>query len=121
VNVSWKRQQIPTPVFWPGDFYGHRSLTGCSPRGRKESDKDKYMTLLIQNLKKKKKINEKVKVAQSCPTLCDPLDYSLSGSCAHRSLQARILEWVAVAFSRRRSQPRYQTQVSHIAGGFFTT
>ena len=70
--------------------------------------------------KKKNDINEKVKVAQSCLILCDPLDYSLSGSCAHRILQARILEWVAVPFSRRCSQPRYQTQVSHIAGGFFT-
>ena len=39
----------------------------------------------------------------------------------HGILQARILEWVAVPFSRGSSQPRDQTQVSHIAGGFFTT
>ena len=51
-----------------------------------------------------------------CPTLCDPLDYTV-----HGILQARILEWVAVPFSRRSSQPRDQTQVSHIAGGFFTS
>ena len=57
-----------------------------------------------------------VKVAQSCPTLCDPLDCIV-----HGILQARILEWLAVLFSRASSQPRDQTQVSHIAGGFFTS
>ena len=58
----------------------------------------------------------KVKVAQSCPTLCDPIDYTV-----HGVLQARILEWVAFPFSRGSSQPRVQTQVSRIAGGFFTS
>ena len=57
----------------------------------------------------------KVKVAQSRPTLCDPMDYTV-----HGILQARILEWVAFPFSRASSQPRDQTQVSCIAGGFFT-
>ena len=56
-----------------------------------------------------------VKVAQSCPTLCDSLDYTV-----HGILQARILEWVAVPFSRGSSQLRDQTQVSHVRGGFFT-
>jgi len=55
----------------------------------------------------------KVKVAQSCPTLCDPIDYT-----DHGILQARILEWVAFSFSRGSFQSRDQTQVSHIAGGF---
>ena len=45
-------------------------------------------------------------VAQSCPTLCDPMDYSLPGSSVHGIFQARILEWVAISFSRRSSQPR---------------
>ena len=45
---------------------------------------------------------------------------SLSGSSVHGILQARILEWVVIPFSRRSSQPRDRTQVSHIAGGFFT-
>ena len=57
-----------------------------------------------------------VKVAQLCPTLCDPMDHTV-----HGILQARILEWVAIPFSRGSSQPRDQTQVSHIAGGFFTS
>ena len=51
-----------------------------------------------------------------CLTLCDPRDYTV-----HGILQARILEWVAFPFSRGPSQPRDQTQVSHIAGGFFTS
>ena len=62
-----------------------------------------------------------MKVAQSCPTLCDSMDYSLPGSSVHGILQARILEWVAFPFSRRSSQPRDWNQVSHTAGGFFTS
>ena len=46
----------------------------------------------------------KVKVAQSCPTLCDPMNYTVYGI-----LQARILEWVAFPFSRVSSQPRSPT------------
>ena len=48
--------------------------------------------------------------------LCDPMDYTV-----HGILQARILEWAAFPFSRGSSQPRDQTQVSHIVGGFFTS
>ena len=58
----------------------------------------------------------KVKVAQLCLTLCDPMDYTV-----HGVLQARIPGWVAFPFSRRSSQPRDRTQVSCIAGGFFTS
>ena len=58
----------------------------------------------------------KVKVAQSCLTLCNPMDYTV-----HGIPKARILERVAFPFSRRSSQPRDQTQVSHIAGRFFTS
>ena len=57
-----------------------------------------------------------LKVAQSCPTLCDLMDYTV-----HGILQARILEWVAFPFSRGSSQPRDRTQVSRIAGRFFTS
>ena len=57
----------------------------------------------------------KVKVAQSCLTCFDPMDCTVPGI-----LQARILEWVAFPFSRGFSQPRERTQVSGIAGEFFT-
>ena len=65
-------------------------------------------------------VESKVNVAQSCTTLCDPMDCSLPGSSVHGIFQARILEWVAISFSRRSSQPRDQTQVSHIVGRRFT-
>ena len=58
-------------------------------------------------------------VAQLCPTLCDPVDCSLSGSSVHGILQVRILEWVAISFSRGSSWPRDWTQVSCIAGRCF--
>ena len=73
-------------------------------------------------------------ITQSCPTLCNPVDCSPPGSSVHGILQARILEWVAILFSRGFSQPRNRTLVSSrgfsqprnrtlvscIAGGFFT-
>ena len=58
----------------------------------------------------------KVKVAQSCLTLCNPTDYTV-----HGILRARILEWVAVPFSYGSSQPRDWTQVSCTVDGFFTS
>ena len=58
----------------------------------------------------------KMKVAQLCPTLCDPMGYTV-----HGILQARILEWVAFPFSGGLPQPMNWTQVSRIAGGFFTS
>ena len=57
-----------------------------------------------------------VKVARSCPTLCNSMDYIV-----HGILQARILEWVAIPFSRGSSQPMDPTQIPHIAGRFFTS
>ena len=62
----------------------------------------------------------KVLVALSCPTLCHPMDCSLPGSSVHGILQARILQWVAIPFSRRSSRPWDQTQVSCIAGRSFS-
>ena len=58
----------------------------------------------------------KMKVAQLCLTLCNPMDSTVRGI-----LQARILEWVAFPVSKASSQPRDRTQVSLIAGGFFTS
>ena len=57
-----------------------------------------------------------VKFAQSCLTLCDSMDFTV-----HGILQARILEWVAFSFSRGSFQPGDRSQVSHIAGRFFTS
>ena len=57
---------------------------------------------------------------QSYPTFCESRDCSQPGSSVHGILQARILEWVAIPFSKRYSQPRDQTWVSYIAGRFLT-
>ena len=61
-------------------------------------------------------VKVKVKVTQSCLTLCDPMDYTV-----HGILQARTLEWIAFCFSRGSPEPRDQIQVSWIAGRFLTT
>ena len=58
-------------------------------------------------------------VAQVCLTLCDPIDCSLPGSSVHEILQARILEWVAISFSRGSYQLRDRTQVFCLAGRRF--
>ena len=58
----------------------------------------------------------KVKVAQSCLTVGDPMEYTV-----HGILQVRIMESVALPYSRAYSQPRDQAQASHIEGGFFTS
>ena len=59
-------------------------------------------------------------VAQSCPTLCDPMYCSLSRSSIHGIFQARgVLEWVAISFSRGSSQPRDWPRVSRIASRHF--
>ena len=63
---------------------------------------------------------KKVLVAQSCQTLCHPIDCSLPGSSVHGILQARILEWVAIPYFRGSSWLRDQTRVFCFVGGFFT-
>ena len=63
----------------------------------------------------------KVKVAQSCPTLCNPMDCSPPGSCVHGILQARILEWVAMPSSRGSSRPQgSDPHLLHCRQRFFT-
>ena len=59
-------------------------------------------------------------VAQLCLILCDPMDCSLTGSSVHGIFQTRILEWVAISFSRGSSRPRDRTRVSCIVGSCFT-
>ena len=91
----------PTRLPRPWDSPGKNTEVGCH--------------FLLQCMK----VKSESKVAQSCPTLCDPTDCSLLGSSLHGILQARILEWVAISFSRGSSRPRNQTWVSRIAGRRF--
>ena len=62
----------------------------------------------------------KVEFDQSCLTPVDSMDCTLPAFSVHGILQARLLEWVAISFSRGSSRPRDQTRVFCIAGGFFT-
>ena len=123
-----------------GDSEGQGSLACCSSWGCKESDTlrlnsssstltDSLWLLCLgrwQGQKQEDKsgmhfhlpligrLEQECMHAQSCPTLCDPMDYSLPGSSVHGIIQARILEWVAISFSRRSSRPRDQTCISCI-------
>ena len=76
-----------------------------------------FVIYFIYNINR---VEVKVLVTQPCPTLWDPIDRSPPDSSVHVILQARILEWVAISFSRLSSQPSDWTWVSHIAGRFFT-
>ena len=75
---------------------------------------------LLRQLFDKLPEKKESEVAQSCPTLCDPMDCSLPGFSVHGIFQASVLEWVAISFSRGSSHPRDWTQVSHIVGRCFT-
>ena len=73
-----------------------------------------------ENSSQQRIVRCEVKVPQSCLTLCNPMDCNLPGSSVHGILQARILESVAISFSRGSSQAMDRTQVSCIAGRLFT-
>ena len=64
--------------------------------------------------------NFESEIPQLCPTFCNPMDCNPLSSSVHGILQARILEWIVISFSRGSSLPRGRTQVSHIAGRLFT-
>ena len=92
----------PTRLLCPWDSPGKSTGVGCH--------------FLLQCMK----VKSDSEVAQSCPTLSDPMDCSLPGSSIHGIFQARVLEWGAIAFSRGSSQPRDRTRVSCTAGRSFT-
>ena len=89
---------------------GQGGLACCGPWGCKELDTTERLNWT----------ESESEVAQSCPTLWDTVDGSLPSSSVHRIFQARVLEWVAISFSRGSSQPRDRTWVSHIVGRRFT-
>ena len=80
---------------------------------------ENWLQLWMQPSRTWQKVESESEVAQSCLTLCDPMDCSLPGSSVHGILQARVLEWVAIFFSRGSSRPRERTQVSCIPGRRF--
>ena len=66
------------------------------------------------------KVKSEREVAQACPTLCHPMECSPPGSSVHGIFQARILEWVAISFSRDLPHPRIEPESSALAGRLFT-
>ena len=94
-------------------YSGLKNSMDCivSPWGRKELDTMEWLSLTCHIILVS---GVKVLVAQLCPTLCDPMDGSPPGSSIYEILQARILEWVAIPFSRGSSRFRDRTQVSCI-------
>ena len=77
----WPHRWQPTRLPRPWDSPGKNTGVGCH--------------FLLQCMK----VKSESEVVQSCPTLCDPMDCSLSGSSIHGLFQARVLEWGAIAFS----------------------
>ena len=121
--LHWEHRVLTTG--WPG-----KSLETIFPKGRVRQKEASTKPVPLRNHVLspgdrggwESKLGE-VKwseVAQSCPTLCNPMDCSLPGSSVPGILQAGILEWVAISFSRRSPQPRDWTWVSRIAGRRFT-
>ena len=85
---------------------------------RKEEDSWKISSSVQSQQREKFKLQMfyvRFKSLQACPTLCNPMDCSPPGASVHGVLWARVLEWVAMSFSRESSQPRDQTWVSHVS------
>ena len=104
--MPWRRAWQPTAVFLSGKSHGHRSLVGYSPWGCRDSDTIEATEHIIML---------KWWTSLSCVLLF------ATPWTVHGIFQVRMLEWVAFPFARGSSQPRDWTQVSHIAGGFFTS
>ena len=79
-----------------------------------------WTILTVHEILQARILESENEISQSCPTLCDPMDCSPPGSSVHGIFQARILERVAISFSRRSSKTRDWTQVSRIVGRRFT-
>ena len=99
---------MATPLIWNVIF--HKQLYSCWLRS--------FLGNVLEIVSFGLQYQWEMLCAQSWPTLCDPVDCSLPGSSVHGIFQARILDWVAIPFSRGSSWLRDWTQVSWIAGRF---
>ena len=137
IDISWRRQQLSTLVFWPAESRGQRSLASYSPWGCKESDMIEQLYTHTYSFVHTQVYTYKTTMcvyintcfiyvhnqSLSHVTLCNPMNCSPPDSSVHRIFQAEILEWVATASSRGSSRPRDQIHifpVSYIVGRFFT-
>ena len=101
-------------IRYPIQYSGLENSMDCIVRGVAKSQTRQCLSLSLSHHLSPFKLYGLV--TQLCPTLFDPMDYSLPGSSVHGILQARILEWVVMPSSRGSSQPRDQTQVFCITG-----
>ena len=131
-SLSWEdpleEEMATDSSILPRKPRGQRSVMGCSPGGRQESDTTEWLThIILYNTKKWKKccwvkltkslVSE---AAQSCLTPCNSMGCSLPCSSIHGVFHARVLEWVAISFSRGSSPHRGGTWISRIVGRRFT-
>ena len=100
--MHWRRKWQPTPVFLPGESQGRGGPGGLPSMGSHRlkllSSSSSSMHVFRWQIPQRKK--EESEVAQLCPTLSDAMDCSPLGSSVHGIFQARVLEWVAIAFSQ---------------------
>ena len=94
-------RRLPTRLPHPWDSLGKNTGVGCH--------------VLLQCMK----VKSESEVAQSCLTLSNPMDCSLPGSSAHGIFQARVLEWVAIAFSDNLIRPKHLESMKIFLGGLF--
>ena len=111
-----------------GSYQGEKVRLGNHPKIKQQMDTEKLKTVayeleeLTLGSHKRKVLPLGMCCAQSFSTLCDPVDWSPPGSSVHGILQARILEWVAISFSRGSSSDSgLEPAFPALAGGFFTT
>ena len=126
MHATWPKKKSPTGTLWKKKWVYCKHFY----HGRVIKRRGKYCVCWDQRGRKSQKTKGlgtcharksiKVLVAQSCPTLCNPVDCNPPSSSVRGILQTRILEWVAMSSSRS-SQPRDQTRVSGVAHRFFTT
>ena len=120
--------EAETPILWPPDAKKYSALFAAVKQKSSNMENYKrdhgvnreYMGVCVQ-LRGTLNIRGRgmdlilhAKLLQSCQTLCDTMDCSPPGSSVHGTLQAKILEWVAISSSRRSSQPRDRTYVSYV-------
>ena len=103
-TLDWKKHKLESRL--PGEISITSDMQMPPPYGRKWRGTKKPLS--------------DSEVAQSCPTLCNPMDCSLLGSSVHGIFQAIVLEWIAISFSSGSSWPRDQTRVSRIVDRHFT-
>ena len=114
-RAAWPGPEAPAHHCWP---VFHRSSPHAPPNCTLSPSPRPAPSLLlpVSLCLPRRHLQSVCPVAQSCPALCDPMDCSPPGSSVHGILQARVLEWAAVPFSRGSSRPRDRTRVSYIAG-----